>query len=206
MPSESTSNRSSSNGSFRSPPAGAIVVAAWLVEAKQQVVENIAPVLTRVFTPITIVMLIALFVAVIASRSVVDVDRDLLILMDLILVLVLGLLLYSISARDPHAAPNVFDLLQVVLIAAALAVDLLMLTAMASRIAEFGLTANKVTALGLNLVLMVNLAWAARLGVSFLRGRAGFSAVERWQTRYLPVYCGWAVLAMVAIPPLFRFV
>jgi len=187
-------------------PAGAIVVAAWLVEAKQQVVENIAPVLTRVFTPITIVMLAALFVAVIASRSVVTVDRDLLILMDLILVLVLGLLLYSISARDPHAAPDVFDLLQVVLIAAALAVDLLMLTAMATRIAEFGFTANKVTALGLNLVLMVNLVWAARLGVAFLRGRAGFSAVERWQTRYLPVYCGWAVLAAVAIPPLFRFV
>ncbi|MEZ5151002.1 permease prefix domain 1-containing protein [Rhodococcus zopfii] len=187
-------------------PAGAIVVAAWLVEAKQQVVENIAPVLTRVFTPITIVMLVALFVAVIASGSVVTVERDLLILMDLILVLVLGLLLYSISAQDPHAAPNVFDLLQVVLIAAALAVDLLMLTAMASRIAEFGFTANKVTALGLNLVLMVNLVWAARLGVAFLRGRAGFAAVERWQTRYLPVYCGWAVLAAVAIPPLFRFV
>ncbi|MGW0027939.1 permease prefix domain 1-containing protein [Rhodococcus sp. NPDC003383] len=187
-------------------PAGAIVVAAWLVEAKQEVVENIAPVLTRVFTPITIVMLAALFVAVIASRSVVTVDRDLLILMDLILVLVIGLLLYSISARDPHAAPNVFDLLQVVLIAAALAVDLLMLTAMATRIAEFGFTANKVTALGLNLVLMVNLVWAARLGVAFLRGRTGFAAVERWQTRYLPVYCGWAVLAAVAIPPLFRFV
>ena len=187
-------------------PAGAIVVAAWLVEAKQQVVENIAPVLTRVFTPITIVMLVALFVAVVASHSVVDVDRGLLILMDLILVLVLGLLLYSISARDPHTAPNIFDLLQVVLIAAALAIDLLMLTAMASRIAEFGFTANKVTALGLNLVLMVNLVWAARLGVSFLRGRSGFAAVERWQTRYLPVYCGWATLAIVAIPPLFRFV
>ena len=187
-------------------PAGAIVVAAWLVEAKQQVVENIAPVLTRVFTPVTIVMLVALFVAVVASHSVVDVDRGLLILMDLILVLVLGLLLYSISARDPHAAPDVFDLLQVVLIAAALAVDLLMLTAMTTRIAEFGFTANKVTALGLNLVLMVNLVWAARLGVSFLRGRSGFAAVERWQMRYLPVYCGWAVLAVVVIPPLFRFV
>ncbi|MXQ75834.1 hypothetical protein GSM98_06580 [Rhodococcus rhodochrous] len=187
-------------------PAGAIVVAAWLVEAKQQVVENIAPVLTRVFTPVTILMLVALFVAVIASHSVVDVDRGLLILMDLILVLVLGLLLYSISARDPHAAPDVFDLLQVVLIAAALAVDLLMLTAMATRIAEFGFTANKVTALGLNLVLLVNLVWAAWLGISFLRGRSGFAAVERWQMRYLPVYCGWAALAVVAIPPLFRFV
>lgn len=187
-------------------PAGAVIVAAWLVEAKQQVVENIAPVLTRVFTPITILMLVALFVAVVASHSVVDVDRGLLILMDLILVLVLGLLLYSISARDPYAPPNVFDLLQIVLIVAALAVDVLMLAAMAGRIAEFGFTANKVTALGLNLVLMVDLLWAAKLGISFQRGRSGFAAVERWQTRYLPVYAVWAMFAVVAIPPLFRFV
>lgn len=186
-------------------PVGAMVVAAWLVEAKQEVIENIAPVLTRVFTPLTIAMLLALFVASVASRSVLDVDRELLILMDLILVLVLGLLLYSISARDPHAPHDVFDTLQVVLVVAALAVDLLMLTAMLGRIAEFGFTANKVTALGLNLVLLVNLLWAGWLGIRFLRGRCGFDAVERWQTRYLPVYGAWAALVVVAIPPLFEF-
>lgn len=43
--------------------AGAVIVAAWLVEAKQNVVENIAPVLTRVFTPLTTLMLLVLLVA-----------------------------------------------------------------------------------------------------------------------------------------------
>ena len=42
---------------------GAVVVAAWLVEAKQSVVENIAPVLTAVFTPLTTLMLLAYLVA-----------------------------------------------------------------------------------------------------------------------------------------------
>jgi hypothetical protein len=31
--------------------AGAVIVASWLVEAKQSVIENMAPVLTRLFTP-----------------------------------------------------------------------------------------------------------------------------------------------------------
>ncbi|MGC5162930.1 permease prefix domain 1-containing protein [Rhodococcus sp. DT1] len=186
-------------------PPGAMIAAAWLVEAKQEVIENIAPVLTRVFTPLTVAMLLALFVASVASRSILGVDRELLILMDLILVLVLGLLLYSISARDPHAPPDVFDTLQVVLVAAALAVDALMLAAMLTRIAEFGFTANKVTALGLNLVLLVNLVGAGWFGVRFLRRRCGFDAVERWQTRYLPVYGVWAAVAVVVIPPLFGF-
>lgn len=186
-------------------PAGALIVAAWLVEAKQEVVENIAPVLTRVFTPLTIVMLLALLVAFVVSRSMLDVDRGLLILMDLILVLVLGLLLYSISARDPHAPPNIFDTAQGVLVIAALAVDVVMLTAMATRIAEFGFTANKVTALGLNLVLMVNLIGSAISSVRFIRRRCGFDSVERWQMRYLPVYGLWAALVVVVVPPVFEF-
>ena len=32
---------------------GAVLIAAWLVEAKQSVIENMAPVLARLFTPFT---------------------------------------------------------------------------------------------------------------------------------------------------------
>ena len=32
--------------------AGAVIIASWLVEAKQSVIENMAPVLTRLFTPL----------------------------------------------------------------------------------------------------------------------------------------------------------
>lgn len=183
-----------------------IFVGAWLVEAKQNVIENIAPVLTRVFTPLTIVMLLALLVAFSSAGSIIGVDRELLILMDLILVLVLGLLLYAISARDPLAPPGIFDRLQLALVLSALAVDVLMLTAMLLRIAEFGYSPNKTAALGMNLVLLVNLAWSAWLLVGFLRHRQPFGVVERWQTRYLPVYGAWAAAVVVVLPPVFGFV
>ncbi|MFD8098049.1 permease prefix domain 1-containing protein [Nocardia fluminea] len=185
--------------------AGAVIVAAWLVEAKQNVVENIAPVLTRVFTPLTIVMLFALLAALATTRSLTAIDRDLLILMDLILVLVLGLLLYTISARDPLTPPGLFDRLQLVLVVTALVVDATMLAAMLTRIAEFGSTPNKVVALGLNVVLLVNLVWSAHLGLGFVRGRRTFAVLERWQTDYLPVYGVWAAAVIVAVPPSFDF-
>jgi hypothetical protein len=185
---------------------GALVVAAWLVEAKQNVVENIAPVLTRVFMPLTIAMLLALLAVLTAAGGLVDVNRDLLILMDAILVLVLCLLLYSISARDSFAPPGLLDALQLLLVVAALAVDAVMLTAMLSRIAEFGLSPNKIAALGLNLLLLVHLVRAAWLTVGFLRGRRPFAALERWQTRYLPVYGAWAAVVVVVFPPVFNFV
>ncbi|MGC5652014.1 UNVERIFIED_CONTAM: permease prefix domain 1-containing protein [Kocuria sp. CPCC 205316] len=184
---------------------GALVVAAWLVEAKQNVVENIAPVLTRVFTPLTIIMLLALLAVLTAAGGLVDVDRGLLILMDAILVLVLALLLYSISARDPLEPPGLFDGLQLVLVVAALAVDAVMLTAMLTRIAEFGSSPNKIAALGLNLLLLVHLVRAGWLSAGCLRGRRPFAELERWQTRYLPVYGVWAAIVVVVFPLVFVF-
>lgn len=184
---------------------GALVVAAWLVEAKQDVVENIAPVLTRIFTPLTTVMLLAVLAVLASGGALVEADRDVLILMDAVLVLVLGLLLYATSARDPLAPPGLFDVLQLVLVTAALAVDAVLLTAMVTRIAEFGSSPNKVAALGLNLLLLVHLAWAGWLALGFCRRRRPFGDLERWQTRYLPVYAAWAAVVVVVLPPVFRF-
>ncbi|WP_150250035.1 permease prefix domain 1-containing protein [Nocardiopsis deserti] len=184
---------------------GALLVAAWLVEAKKSVVENIAPVLTRVFTPLALLMLLADLVALLVNGPLTTVDRELLIIMDAVLVLVLFLLLYSVSARAPLSPPGVFDWIQLALVGAALAVDAVALTAMLTRIAEFGFTANKTAALGLNLVLLVHLAWSARLMAGFVRGTRPFAAIERWQTAYLPVYAVWAALVVVVFPPVFGF-
>jgi hypothetical protein len=150
-------------------------------------------------------MLLVLLAVLAAAGGFVDVDRNLLILMDAILILVLSLLLYSISARDPLAPPGLFDALQLLLVGAALAVDALMLTAMVARIAEFGFSPNKIAALGLNLLLLVHLIRAAWLALGFVRGQHPFTAVERWQTRYLPVYGAWAAVVVLVFPPLFSF-
>src|SRR5690606_9822186 len=135
----------------------------------------------------------------------IDIEREILIACDLLLVLVLALLLYSISARDRHAPRGAFDLLLVTLVVSALIVDGVALAAMASRISEMGWTPNRLAALGMNIVLLVNLGWSAWLYQRFLRGRGAFAAVERWQTGYLPVYAAWAAVVVIVFPPLFGF-
>ena len=185
--------------------AGAVIVGSWLVEAKQSVIENMAPVLTRLFTPLfTIVLLVFLATMAWTGRPI-DIKRDVLILFDLLLAVVVGLVLFSASARDPAAPPNLFDGLQALLIVSALVVDALALAAIASRISEFGLTPNRVAALGENLILLVSLARSAWLYAAFLRGRTPFRALEAWQTAYLPVYSTWAALVVLLFPPLFGY-
>src|SRR5215212_701707 len=80
---------------------GAVVVASWLVEAKQSVIENMAPVLTRLFTPLFAAVLVTFLGTLLWTGRGVDIERNALIAFDLLLVVVLGLLLYSVSARDP---------------------------------------------------------------------------------------------------------
>jgi hypothetical protein len=186
--------------------AAAVVVAGWLVEAKQSVVENIAPVLTRLFTPLFTAALVAFLVAVVWTSHGIDVEREALILFDLLLVVVLGLLLYSLSARDPLAPPGLFDKLQLALVVSALAIDVLVLLEITGRITdEYGSTPNRAAALGENIVLLVNLAWSAWLLLTFIRRRTPFAALERWQTGYLPVYAAWTWIVVLAFPPLFGY-
>jgi hypothetical protein len=185
--------------------AAAVVVAGWLVEAKQSVVENIAPVLTRLFTPLFTAVLLAFLVTFGFTDAGIDVEREALILFDLLLVVVLGLLLYSISARDPLAPPGFFDKLQLALVVSALAIDVLVLLEITGRITDFGTTPNKAAALGENVILLANLAWSAWLALGLVRKRAPFATLERWQTTYLPVYAAWAWAVVLIFPPVFGF-
>ena len=185
---------------------GGVVIASWLVEAKQSVIENMAPVLARLFTPLFAIVLLVFLGIVLGTGRGLDVEREVLIMFDLLLVVVLGLLLYSISARDPRSPAGPFDWLQIVLVLSALLANGVALWAIAARITEFGFTPNRVAALGMNVILLVNLAWSAVLSVRFLRRRGAFADLERWQTNYLWVYAVWAAIVVIGFPPLFRFI
>ncbi|WP_062389703.1 permease prefix domain 1-containing protein [Demequina iriomotensis] len=183
---------------------GATVVAAWLVEAKQEVLEAIAPVLTRVFTPIATLAVVAMLVAAVASGGFEE-SRESLIAVDVLLVVVLGLVLYSLSALPPDAPAGWTDRMQLALVIAALLLDLAALAAMATRIVDLGLTPNRLATLGMNLVLVANLAVTAVLYASRTVRNGPLAPLQRWQTRYVPVFGVWAVTVAVALPPLFAF-
>jgi len=185
---------------------GAVLIGAWLVEAKQSVIENMAPVLTRLFTPLFAAVLLTFLGTLLWTGRGVNIERNVLIAFDLLLVVVLGLLLYSVSARDPRSSPDIFDVVQIVLVVSALLADAVALWAIAARITEFGFSPNRVAALGENAILLLNLTWSAVLYIRFLRGRGSFTDLERWQTDYLPVYAVWAAIVVIVFPPLFGYI
>jgi hypothetical protein len=185
--------------------AGGVIVAAWLVESKQRVVENMAPVLTMIFTPLFSFMLACAAVVYAVTELGGAFDRDLLSVFDALLLVVLALVLYALSARDPSAAPSWLDRIQLLGVASGLILDVMVLGSMIARIGDVGLSPNRTAALGLNVVLLVNLAGAAWLSARFVTRRSALHRLERWQTSYLPVLALWAATVVVVLPPLFGF-
>lgn len=185
--------------------AGAVLIGSWLVEAKQSAIENMVPVLARLFTPLFTVLLLA-FVATMAwTGNPINAKREVLVGFDLLLAVVVGLVLYAASARDAQAPPDLSDGLQLALVVSALVVDGVALYAIVARISEFGFTPNRVAALGENIILLANLTWSAWLYARFLRHRSSFAVLERWQIAYLPVFSVWAALVVLVFPPLFGY-
>ena len=107
-----------------------------------------------------------------------NIDRDSLILFDVLLIAVVGLSLYAISARSPEKAPTAVGCCASRPRLSALVLDVLALAAILSRISEFGFTPNRTVGLGWNLVLLANLLWLAWLSIGFLRGRKPLAALR----------------------------
>ncbi|HWL02215.1 MAG TPA: permease prefix domain 1-containing protein [Microbacteriaceae bacterium] len=180
--------------------------AAWLVELKQSVIENIAPVLARTFTPLFAIVTVAGAAVYLALGATQPFNRELMIVFDAILVLALGLLLYNLSARSEGRATRFFDIAGLIGVIGALGLDAFVLADLVGRIGEYGWTPNRVAATGLNLLLFAVLAVAAVLSALHLAGRRPIAALERWLMGTLPAYSLWAAFVALVLPPLFGFV
>ena len=184
---------------------GVAVVAAYLVEKKKGAIETIAPVLARIFTPLFLVLLLGLVITMALTGQGPSEDRELLIMFDIVLALVLGLVLYTMSARDAEKPADWWDGIVLALVILALVADAIALSGIVGRLATYGFSPNKTAALGENIVLMVNLVFLAVGYFRFLSGRSRYQTVVDWQMRYLPTHAVWAAFVALAFPPLFAF-
>lgn len=181
------------------------IVAVFLVNAKKSIVENIAPVLSRIFTPLFLASMAAFLVVTAVQRRSPLSDRETLFAFNVMLIIVLALVIYNLTARRAAERREWTDWLNLALIACAAAVDAVALASIVGRILAFGWSPNRAALLGLNVVLLADLAGLAMGTARFLAGRGTFAGIERWQTRYLPVLFGWCAAVVAVLPPLFAF-
>jgi len=186
--------------------AAAVPVAGtYLYDAVFNRRTGIATVLARVFAPLFLVMVVAYLAVAFTSGENPFVDRTFLITFNALLVLVLGMSVFSVVERAEGSEVGLADYVNLALIFLTLLINAIALSAVLFRLSSYGFTPNRVTVLGANLVIFSHLCWLFVTYVRSVRQSVGFGAVRRVVAAYLPVYAGWAAVVAFLLPLVFAF-
>lgn len=181
------------------------LLATVLVHQNPTLVSKISPVIARIFTPLVSAMLMIFLVTFIFTGKDPYNDREFLLLFNGILIGVMALLLFSIS-ESTKGAVSQFQLISLVLLAfLAIINNGIALSAIVFRLAELGITPNRIAVLGSNSLILLNLIWVARQLIGLFNGKKNLQDVELSMTRFLPYYALWVAIVSFIFPLIFSF-
>ena len=165
----------------------------------------IAPVLAHVFAPLFLIMIVTYLVVALAEGANPFIDRSSLITFNGLLLLVLGISIFSLVERKTGADVGLVDYINLALVSLTLVINVIALSAILFRIASFGFTPNRVAVLGVNVIALVHLAWILVTYIRLVRRKIRPDAMDRVVGNYLPVYSAWAAVVAFLLPAVFRF-
>ena len=179
------------------------VLALFLLQHNKTLVQKISPLIATLFTPFALLTLL-LFSSTLpfASLTVFE-DREFLLVFDLILLAILALILFSLSDPKKQTKKKVWLFLLFGLAIVALVDNLVVLTAIGFRMAEFGLSPNRLAVLGLNFIMFLHLGAITSAILQTLRTKSHFERIEVKIGQFLPFYSLWAAFVALIFPLLF---
>jgi hypothetical protein len=178
------------------------IVSLYLIRLYPNLTSKIAPVIARVFTPLVLITLVIYLGTMISSDHKILEDRELLIIFNAMLLAVLGIIVFSVSALDKSSKKNINVLILFLLAVLAIIINTIALIAIISRVAS-GLTPNRTVVLMSNILIFVNLILIAKnLFISYFRSNQ-LGSVEQTVAKYLTVYAVWTIIVIFILPFIF---
>ncbi|WP_299702677.1 hypothetical protein [uncultured Pontibacter sp.] len=185
--------------------AASPIVGTYLTQTNPQLVSKVSPVIASIFSPLVLIMLVIYLGAIIYSGKDPYNDREFLIIFNLLLIGVMAIIFFSVAesskTRQSTTATGVLFLLSAVTVI----VNGIALSAIVFRIAEWGITPNRLAVLGGNLLMLLNLLFITVHLLKSLTKKSDTAIVGRSIAHFLPVYSLWAVIVIFLFPLLFSF-
>ena len=134
------------------------------------------------------------------------VNREFLVVFNGLLILILGIIFFSIVTRGRDSKIHMTDYVNILLVSASILINLLALSAITFRLVEFGFTPNRFCVLGVNLIVFIHLIIIAIAYIKVIIHQIDFDLLRKKVVSYLPVYCCWFVFVTYLLPLVFGFV
>lgn len=181
------------------------VVANYLVQQNPQLVNNISPVIARIFTPIVFLTLLIFLGAMIFSKESIYHDRNFLIMFNVLLIGVMAIILYAVTEANKHDNQQLNHWLLFGVAGLTIILNGIALSAILFRLAEFGITPNRIAVLGANLLIFINLLLVAQKLYLMLKLKTDVQHVERVISGFMLLYSIWTAFVTFILPLLFGF-
>lgn len=185
--------------------SAAPIVGTSLVRSNPQLVNKVSPIIAKVFSPLVLVTLVTYLLAMIGSGKNLYTDRDFLFIFNMLLIGVMAIILFSVVETDKNDRSRLGVAILFALSAVTVIVNGIALSAILYRISEWGITANRLTVLGGNLLILCNLILVSLNLLKGIKNNENLLKVEQNIAFFLPVYSIWTVVVTFLFPLLFQF-
>ncbi|MDQ4140812.1 MAG: hypothetical protein M3142_09835 [Bacteroidota bacterium] len=179
--------------------------ATYLTQTNPQLVNKVSPVISKIFSPLVLVMLIIYLGAIIYSGKDPYNDREFLLLFNLLLIGVMALIFFSVAESSAHSTSVSGVWVLLLLSIVTVIVNGIALSAISFRISEWGITPNRVAVLGGNVLMLIHLLIVTVMLYKTVTKKAAITEVGRAIVLYLPVYFIWTIVVVLIFPLVFGF-
>lgn len=185
--------------------AAAPLVATHLTQTNPQLVNKVPPIIAKIFSPLVLIMLVIYLGAIVYAGKDPYNDREFLMLFNMLLIGVMALIFFSVaeSSKDEKSGPAVWIL--VLLSIVTIVVNGVALSAIAFRIAEWGITPNRMAVLGVNILMLIHLFIVSSKLIQTVRRKTQLEKVGLILVKYLPIYFIWTAIVVFLFPVIFGF-
>lgn len=181
------------------------MIATYLLQNNPQLINKVSPIIAKIFTPLVFINLLVYLIAVIYTGKYPYNDRNLLLVFNVLLIGVLALILFSVAeaGKNNKSVFNLYLLFGLSILT--IVINSIALTAISFRILEFGITPNRITVLGGNILIFIHLLMVAYQLFKNVNGKTKIEAVEQSIAIFLPIYSLWTAMIVFILPFLFHF-
>lgn len=161
---------------------------------------SLSTIIARIIAPVALLAIVIFAGFTFATGSFPHENRDVFILYNLVMVLVLAILFFVNIEADRIPVMPWFN---AILAVATLAFDSVILSAAFYRTNRYGLTPNRLVVICLNVLMFCHVAVLLAVNVRAIIGKRNGNPTIEAIIRYLPVYFVWSFFAILVLPIIF---
>ena len=180
------------------------IVATILVRQNPQLVGKVAPIIAKIFSPLVFIMLTVFLFAVISTGKDPYNDREYLLIFNAMLIGVMAIILFSLTEVSKRSGSKWQMALLLALTLLTIIDDGIAISAIVYRLSAFGVSPNRITVLGSNLLILLNLVAISYQLFRVLKFNQETTSVEKTIAFFLPIYSSWAAIVAFLFPLVFH--